>query len=91
MSEPRTVFLGDLQARKRAKIIRVGKTAACQCADGKCDPVVGRLLELGFIEGSEIEVIHRAPFGGDPIAVHVRGAILALRIEEANHAIVEEV
>lgn len=90
MQDSSSKFLGDLTLRKRARILRLGKTSACQCS-GKCDPVVNRLLELGFIEGAEVEVVHRAPFGGDPIAVHVRGALLALRREEANHAVVEEV
>ena len=44
-----------------------------------------RLLEMGFLEGSRVEVVHVAPFGGDPIAVKVRGALLALRRSEANH------
>jgi Fe2+ transport system protein FeoA len=42
-----------------------------------------RLLELGFLEGSTVELLHEAPFGGDPIAVRVRGATIALRRSEA--------
>ncbi len=37
-----------------------------------------RLLELGFDEGAEVETLHRAPLG-DPIAVRVDGATVALR------------
>lgn len=37
-----------------------------------------RLLELGFDEGAEVEALHRAPLG-DPIAVRVDGATVALR------------
>ncbi len=44
-----------------------------------------RLLEMGLLEGSQIELIHEAPFGGDPIAVRVRGALIALRRNEANY------
>lgn len=44
-----------------------------------------RLLEMGMLEGSLIELVHEAPFGGDPIAVRVRGALIALRRNEANY------
>lgn len=43
-----------------------------------------RLLELGFLEGVEITVLHESPWGKDPIAVSVRGAIIALRRQEAE-------
>lgn len=38
-----------------------------------------RLYELGFDEGVDIEVLHRAPFGGDPLAVRVGNMVVALR------------
>ncbi len=50
-----------------------------------------RLLEMGFLEGSRVEVMHVAPFGGDPIAVKVRGSLLALRRNEANYIELGEV
>lgn len=43
-----------------------------------------RFLEMGFLEGAFVKVIHEAPFGGDPFVVHVRGSLLALRRDEAN-------
>jgi Fe2+ transport system protein FeoA len=50
-----------------------------------------RLLQMGLLEGSVVELVHVAPFGGDPIAVKVRGSLLALRRNEANHIDVSEV
>jgi ferrous iron transport protein A len=41
-------------------------------------------MAMGFLEGSIAEVVHEAPFGGDPLAVRVRGTLLALRRQEAN-------
>jgi len=38
-----------------------------------------RLRELGFDEGVGIELIHRAPFGGDPVACRVGRMTVALR------------
>jgi ferrous iron transport protein A len=59
-------------------------------APGSCARVAGfgplpadladRLLELGFDEGAEVETLHRAPLGGDPISVRVDGAVVALRL-----------
>lgn len=46
--------------------------------------LIPRLLEMGFVEGSCVEVVHEAPFGKDPIAVRVRGTLIALRRQEAN-------
>jgi ferrous iron transport protein A len=46
-------------------------------------------MELGFIEGAIVEVRHSAPFFGDPIAVMVRGMLVALRRYEAERVQVE--
>ena len=53
------------------------------------DPISRRLMELGFIEGAIVEVRHSAPFFGDPIAVMVRGMLVALRRYEAERVQVE--
>jgi ferrous iron transport protein A len=42
-----------------------------------------RLLELGFIEGAEIKVLHEGPVGRDPMAVRVNDTTIALRRREA--------
>jgi ferrous iron transport protein A len=43
-----------------------------------------RLLEMGFIEGATVEVLHEGPFGRDPIAVRIDGAgVVALRRRDA--------
>lgn len=55
------------------------------------DLVVRRLLEMGLVEEAYIEVMHEAPFGKDPVAVRVRGALLALRRQEAKCVIVRKV
>ena len=40
-----------------------------------------RLLDLGIIEGTNIEVLYKGAFG-DPIAYLIRGAIIAIRSED---------
>jgi len=42
-----------------------------------------RLLELGFVEGTKIEILHEGLVGRDPIAVRVNHATIALRRREA--------
>ena len=46
-----------------------------------------RLLEMGFCNGAEVEVIRRAPLG-DPIEFRLRGYHLSLRTEQARHVTV---
>ncbi len=42
-----------------------------------------RLVELGFVPGSPVKVLRRAPLG-DPLHVRVRGGAYALRRDEAH-------
>lgn len=42
-----------------------------------------RLIELGFVEGAQVHVLHEGLFGRDPIAVRVNGSTVALRRREA--------
>lgn len=71
--------LGEMKRGTSAKIIRTNGPEALQ----------NRLLEMGFIEGSQVEVLFEAPWGSDPIAVRVRGSLVALRRNEANWIEVE--
>ncbi|MET0546025.1 MAG: FeoA family protein [Caulobacterales bacterium] len=43
-----------------------------------------RLLEMGFVEGAQLEVLHMGLFGGDPIAVRLNDTRIALRKREAR-------
>lgn len=42
-----------------------------------------KLMEMGLIQGKEVTVLFKAPFG-DPIAIDVHGYILSLRLDEAG-------
>ena len=52
--------------------------------------ITTKLLELGFIVGTEVEVIFSAPFR-DPIAVDLNGAVISLRLDEAALIHVENI
>ena len=42
-----------------------------------------RLIEIGFVEGARVEILHEGAFGRDPIAVRVNDSTIALRRREA--------
>jgi ferrous iron transport protein A len=47
-----------------------------------------RLIELGFVEGARVEVLHEGAVGRDPIAVRVENITIALRRREAMAIVV---
>ena len=47
------------------------------------DELERRLIELGFVEGAHVEILHEGAFGRDPIAVRIDHATVALRRREA--------
>ncbi len=53
------------------------------------DPIAQRLRDLGFIVGEPVQIVARAPFGGDPLLVRIGGTRFALRRVEAARITVE--
>ena len=49
-----------------------------------------RMLDLGLITDTVIEALQRSP-SGDPIAYDIRGAVIALRSDEASKIMVEAI
>jgi len=47
-----------------------------------------RMLDLGLIIDTVVEAILRSP-AGDPVAYDIRGAVIALRSEEASKIMVQ--
>jgi len=68
-------FLADLRVGERARVL--GLTPACRGAERR------RLLDLGFVAGTPVEVEMVSP-AGDPTAYRVRGTVIALRREQAG-------
>jgi ferrous iron transport protein A len=52
------------------------------------DGIGRRLLDLGFIPGTPVRVVRRAPLG-DPVAFELRGSRICLRRSEAARIVVE--
>ena len=80
---PRTPELGlqPLGAGARGLCGVVVSVGSGQAADGDLER---RLLEIGFVEGARVEILHAGPIGGDPIAVRLDDMRVALRRREAN-------
>jgi ferrous iron transport protein A len=53
------------------------------------DELERRLLEIGFIEGAAVEIVHEGLVGRDPIAIRINETTVALRRREANAILVE--
>jgi DtxR family Mn-dependent transcriptional regulator len=67
--------LVDLEPGQRARVL--GISPACQGAQRR------RLLDLGVVRGTVVEAALRSA-AGDPIAYRIRGALIALRSEQAS-------
>lgn len=68
-------LLSDLRPGGRTRVI--GLSPACR------GPERRRLLDLGFVPGTLVEIEMTSP-AGDPTAYRVRGSVVALRREQAN-------
>ncbi len=51
-------------------------------------PMRRRLQDLGLVEGTRVQCVQKSPFG-DPIAFEIRGAVIALRCEDARKILIE--
>ena len=69
--------LSDIKAGEKARVTSL-------CAMGT---IRRRLLDIGLTEGTEIECIGVSPCG-DPSAYLIRGAVIALRNEDAKYILV---
>ena len=65
-----------------------GQEAIVQQVEGR-DDFRNRLAHLGFLPGTKVHMIRRAPLGG-PVEVRIRGYHLALRRRDARHVVIRE-
>lgn len=80
----------DMSVRQRVDELQSGRRAVIAGIDRDGDPrTVRRLYELGFDEGVDVQVLHRGPVGGCPIALRVGNMTIALRRAQARMISVE--
>ncbi len=70
--------LNELKKGERGKIVKVGGGGG----------VHRRILDMGVVSGSEVQMQRVAPLG-DPIEIRIKGYNLSLRKEEAANIQVE--
>lgn len=66
--------LKDLATGERARVAEVRAVGGMR----------RRLQDIGLIEGTEVECLHKSP-AGDPVAYLIRGAVIALRSEDSGN------
>lgn len=81
MTSKPTIALGDVRVGFRGQIRELDVDVAGTGLPGP--ELERRLIELGFVEGAKVELLHEGLFGGDPIAVRVADTTIALRRREA--------
>lgn len=75
--ENKTIGLNELAVGSRAVVDSLAPEGATR----------RRLMDLGIVPGTRVEVLRSSPLG-DPRAYKIRGAVLALRKEEASKIMV---
>ncbi len=67
--------------------LEIGGQAVITSLDASGD-VRRRMLDLGFVPGACVRALHASPWN-DPVAYGVRGAVIALRREDARSVLVQ--
>ncbi|MES2615885.1 MAG: FeoA family protein [Bdellovibrionota bacterium] len=76
--------LSSLKKGQKAQILQISETNLNTESPLPAGELERRLLEMGFSEGSQVTLMHEAPFGKDPIIVLLRAChLVALRKKEA--------
>ena len=79
------VSLGQAAKGLRGTVLRVG----AEDGDEAALELERRLLEMGFVEGASVEVIHEGFIRRDPIAVKLDDMRVALRRRDAEAILVQ--
>jgi len=73
---------------KKLSEIKIGKEVIVRAFEN--DDIFLKLMEMGCVPGEKIKIEKIAPLK-DPISVSVAGYTLSLRLNEAEHILVEEI
>ena len=80
--------LADVRRGDRGEVLAVSPAHMDGVPEAERDELERRLLEIGFVEGARIEVLHEGFIGRDPIAVRLDDMRVALRRREAQGVLV---
>lgn len=80
--------LSDARRGDRGVVISVSPLAMTSVGPDEREELERRLLEMGFVEGARITLLHEGFIGRDPIAVRLDDMRVALRRREAQGVLV---
>ena len=81
--DPGFVSLAALPPGTSGQVVSVGSP------DAVLSPLERRLLEFGFVNGEQVEILAEARPGRDPFVVRIGNTTLALRRREAQNVWVQ--
>lgn len=81
--------LADVRRGDRGEVLAVSPEHMDGVSEAEREELERRLLEIGFVEGARLEVLHEGFIGRDPIAVRLDDMRVALRRREARSVLVE--
>ena len=86
-------MLSEFKKKQSGIIQKFEKAASIGVTDTDFNDIEARLLEMGFIEGAKVEVLHKGMWGGEPIAIRINNnnTMVALRKREASVILVNEI
>ncbi|MDO4276390.1 MAG: FeoA family protein [Eubacteriales bacterium] len=76
----RQLSLSDIEPGQSARVSALCSTGSMR----------RRLLDIGLIENTEVACLGRSP-GGDPCAFFIRGAVIAIRREDCQDILIDEI
>lgn len=87
------IGLNKFKKNERGVIRMIDETKLLHTIGMANGEVESRLLEMGFIEGAILQVLHFGMIGHDPIAVRINNSssIIALRKNEASTILLEKI
>jgi ferrous iron transport protein A len=80
--------LADVRRGDRGEVVAVSPETMTGVPATEREELERRLLEIGFVEGARIEVLHEGFIGRDPIAVRLDDMRVALRRREAQGVLI---
>src|ERR1700742_2946590 len=80
--------LADVRRGDRGEVLAVSPDTMTGVPEAEREELERRLLEIGFVEGARVEVLHEGFIGRDPIAVRLDDMRVARRRREAQGVLV---
>jgi ferrous iron transport protein A len=80
--------LSDVRRGDRGEVLSVSPETMAGVPEAEREELERRLLEIGFVEGARVEVLHEGFIGRDPIAVRLDDMRVALRRREAQGVLI---